>query len=125
MATPLDNAEYINLESFKKSGDGVKTPVWCAPLEGKLVVFSEGQAFKVKRIRNNSKVRVAQCDVRGKLLGGWHEGSARVVEPDASFERRAYAALTQKYGWKMRILDFFSSLAGKKNKRALIEISLT
>ncbi len=125
MATPLDNAEYINLETFKKSGDGVKTPVWCAPLEGKLVVFSEGKAYKVKRVRNNGKVRVAPCDVRGKVLGGWHEGTARVVDHDAAFEKRAYAALTQKYGWKMRILDFFSSLAGKKGKRALIQISLT
>ena len=125
MATPLDHAQYINLETFKKSGDGVKTPVWAAPLEGKLVVFTEGKAFKVKRIRNNSKVRVAPCDVRGKVLGGWHEGTARVVDGDAAFAQRAYAALTGKYGWKMRTLDFFSSLAGKKDKRALIEISLT
>ncbi len=125
MATPLDNAEYINLETFKKSGDGVKTPVWAAPCEGKLVVFSEGKAFKVKRIRNNGKVRIAACDVRGKLLGGWHEGTARVVDGDPSFDQRAYRALREKYGWKMRTLDFFSSLAGKKDKRALIEISLT
>lgn len=125
MGTPLDNAQYINLETFKKSGDGVKTPVWAAPLEGKLVVFSEGKAFKVKRIRNNGKARVAPCDVRGKVLGGWYEATARVVEGDAGFEQRAYRALREKYGWQMRMLDFFSSLAGKKNKRALIEISFT
>jgi uncharacterized protein len=125
MATPLDHAQYLNLETFKKNGEGVKTPVWAAPLEGKLVVFSEGKAFKVKRIRNNGKARVAPCNVSGKLLGGWHEATARVVEGDPEFERRAYRALRDKYGWQMRTLDFFSFLAGKKDKRALIEISLT
>ncbi len=125
MATPLDTAQYINLESFKRNGDGVKTPVWAAPLDGRLVVFTEGKAYKVKRIRNNPKVRIAKCDVRGNLLGTWYEGSARVIEDDQGFEARAYAALRAKYGWQMRTLDFFSALAGKKKKRKVIEISLT
>ncbi len=125
MPTPLDNTEYISLESFKKSGDGVRTPVWCAPLDSKLVVFSEGKAFKVKRIRGNAKIRVASCDIRGNVRGGWHEGSARIVEGDPAFAQRAYTALTAKYGWKMRMLDVLSAIAGKKGRRALIEISLT
>ena len=65
----LGDARYINLESFKKDGNGVKTPVWCAPLDGHIVVFTEGEAYKVKRVRRNPKVRVAECDVRGKVLG--------------------------------------------------------
>ncbi len=122
--TQVDNARYINLESFKKNGDGVKTPVWCAPLDGKVVVFSEGEAFKVKRVRNNPKVRVAQCDVRGKVLGPWLDGTC-VVVTDAEQQKRAYAALRTKYGFQMKVLDFFSGLAGKKNKRAVLEIDLT
>ena len=122
--TPVDQARYINLESFKKNGDGVKTPVWCATLsDDKIVVFSEGEAYKVKRVRNNPRVRVAQCDVRGKVLGPWFEGTARIVD-DKTREAAAYAALRKKYGWQMRTLDFFSGLAGKKNKRAVLEIAL-
>ncbi len=125
MATRFDSVPYINLESFKKNGEGVKTPVWCAPLDGKLVVFTEGKAFKVKRVRNNPRVRVASCDVRGKLKGPWHEGAARVVEDDPAYEARAYAALRKKYGLQMRVLDFFSRLAGKKDQRKLIEIDVS
>jgi PPOX class probable F420-dependent enzyme len=122
--TPVDQARYINLESFKKNGDGVKTPVWCATLaDDKVVVFSEGEAYKVKRVRNNPRVRVAQCDVRGKVLGPWFEGTASIVT-DKAREQAAYAALRQKYGWQMRTLDFFSGLAGKKSKRAVLEITL-
>jgi hypothetical protein len=125
MATPLDAARYINLETFKKNGQGIKTPVWCAPLDGRLVVFTESKAFKVKRVRNNPVVRVAQCDVRGKLLGPWYEGKARIVDEGPAYADRAYAALRRKYGVQMRVLDFFSALAGKKDKRALIEIALS
>jgi PPOX class probable F420-dependent enzyme len=123
MPKALANERYINLESFKKDGDGVKTPVWCAPLDGKIVVFTEGKSFKVKRIRRNPAVRVAKCDVRGKLLGPWHEASCLIVE-DPALEARAYAALRAKYGLQMKVLDFFSGLAGKKDKRAVLEISL-
>ena len=121
--TTVADARYINLESFKKDGNGVKTPVWCAPLDGSIVVFSEGEAYKVKRVRRNPKVRVAECDVRGKVLGPWHDGSCVVVE-DPAKEERAYAALRQKYGYQMRMLDFFSGIAGKKKKRKVLEITL-
>src|SRR3954447_12689201 len=124
MGTPLDDAQYINLESFKKSGNGVKTPVWCAPFDGKLVVFTEGKAYKVKRVQNNPRVRVAKCDVRGKLLGDWYEGRCQVMA-DPAREEAAYKALRKKYGLQMRVLDFFSGLAGKKSKRKVLEISVS
>lgn len=119
----LADERYINLESFKKDGNGVKTPVWCAPLDGKIVVFTEGESFKVKRIRRNPKVRVAKCDVRGKVLGPWSDGACVIVESKEQQER-AYAVLRKKYGLQMKLLDFFSGLAGKKGKRAVLEISV-
>lgn len=122
--TSVAEAQYINLETFKKSGEGVKTPVWCAPLDGKIVVFTEGKAYKVKRVRKNPRVRVAECNVRGKVLGPWHEGTCVIVE-DKARQEAAYAALRKKYGFQMKVLDFFSALAGKKDKRAVLEITLT
>jgi hypothetical protein len=67
-------------------------------------------------------VRIAKCDVRGKVLGPWQEASAVIVN-DQDLERRAYAALRAKYGWQMKTLDFFSGLAGKKDKRAVLAIT--
>jgi len=119
----LADERYINLESFKRDGNGVKTPVWCAPLEDKLVVFTEGESFKVKRIRRNPNVRVAKCDVRGKVLGPWAEATCVIVQ-DRDRQEQAYAVLRKKYGLQMRVLDFFSGLSGRKSKRAVLEISL-
>ena len=122
--TSLDAAEYINLRSYKRDGGAVDTPVWCAPLNGKIVIFTLRESFKVKRIAHNPKVQVAVCDVRGKLRGDWHDATCRAVEGDALYDACAYAALTAKYGWKMRVGNFFSALSGRKTRRVIMEISV-
>src|SRR4029077_18562471 len=78
---PLQNHKYINLATFRKNGQEVRTPVWFAgePPQGvpeKLYVYSTADSGKAKRIRNNGHVRVAPCDMRGKLLGEWIEARA-------------------------------------------------
>jgi uncharacterized protein len=124
MATQLDDARYINLMSFKRDGAGVETPVWAAPLDGQLVVFTSRESYKVKRIGRNPKVRVARCDVRGKLLGDWFDGACVLAE-DPVQQRRILDALAAKYGLQVRILNFFARLTGRDKKRAYLEISLT
>jgi PPOX class probable F420-dependent enzyme len=119
----LADAKYVNLETFKKDGTGVKTPVWVAGLEGRLVIFTDGTSYKVRRLRNNPKVRVAECDARGKVLGPWVDGTGRVLEDEAHAER-AHAALRRKYGLLMGVTDFFSGIAGRKKRRAYLEINL-
>jgi PPOX class probable F420-dependent enzyme len=122
-APPFADESYISLETFKKDGNGVKTPVWSAPLDGKLVVMSAGDAFKVKRLRRDPHARVAACDVRGTVRGEWLEATGRILEDPADVER-AHAALRKKYGWQMAIGDFFARIAGRINKRAWLEITV-
>ena len=50
--------KYINLETFRKSGAAVATPVWFAEDLGVFYVYSLANAGKVKRIRNNPRVRL-------------------------------------------------------------------
>src|ERR1700746_1348985 len=75
--TGFAGQKYLNLETFRKSGQGVKTPVWFAAEpslkldsnEARLYVYTVGVSGKVKRIRNNPGVTVAPCDMRGRLRG--------------------------------------------------------
>jgi PPOX class probable F420-dependent enzyme len=122
--TELDDARYVNLLSFKRDGTSAQTPVWAAPLDGKLVIFTAGDSYKVKRIRRNPQVRVARCDVRGKLLGPWLGGMCAIVD-DRARQARIVDALTDKYGWQMRLLNFFSTLSGRVKKRAYLEVTLS
>jgi PPOX class probable F420-dependent enzyme len=120
---PYADASYISLETFKRDGNGVKTPVWCAPLDGNIVVFSEASAWKVKRLNRDPKIRVARCDVRGKVSGEWCSGTGRVADSQAE-QDLAYAALHKKYGWQMRLTDFFSTLSGRIRGRAVLILTL-
>ena len=116
-------SEYVSLATFRRNGAEVATPVWIAGAANRYFVFSEGRAGKVKRLRNNPAVRLAPCDYRGRLLGGWREGRAGLVD-DAATLATAYLALREKYGWKMKIGDVLSKLSGRYERRAMIEITL-
>ena len=124
MGTELDRVPYISLRSYKRDGGAVDTPVWTAPVDGKLYVFTLRESFKVKRIGRNPKVQVAKCDVRGKVLGPWHEGDCHEVTAGSDLEKRAYAAFIDKYGLTMRIGNILSTIAGRMKRRVMLEIAL-
>ena len=115
------SAKYISLETFRKTGVGVRTPVWFAAdpaAPQTFFIYSEADAGKVKRIRNNAHVRVAPCDIRGNVRGDFVDAQARIIEgAEAS---KAQELLRRKYGWMKRIGDFFSRLMG--HKQTLLEI---
>jgi len=119
----LDGERYGSLETFRKTGRAVATPVWFALAGERFYVFSEGDAGKVKRLRNDPRVRLAACNVRGRVHGEPFTGHAVRVDDPATIAR-AYAALRAKYGWQMRGVDLFSRLAGRYHGRAILEIEL-
>ena len=119
--TAFAGQKYLNLETFKKDGTGVKTPVWFAtdPSSSlnsngaKLYVYTIGVSGKVKRIRNNPRVKIAPCDMRGRVLGDWIEAHAQIVtgEEDA----RGTQLLKKKYfPWK-QLLDFFAKFRNREH----------
>ena len=116
-------ARYVSLATFRRDGREVPTPVWMAPGGAHHYVFSAGEAGKVKRIRANGRVRIAECDLRGEVKSDWIEGRGRILESPAEISQ-ALRALHAKYGWQMALTDFFSKLSGRFGKRAYLEITL-
>jgi PPOX class probable F420-dependent enzyme len=117
------STKYISLETFRKTGVGVRTPVWFAADAAAphvFYVYSEADAGKIKRIRNNGRLRVAPCDMRGNVRGAWIDGQARIIE--GAEDAKARELLRQKYGWMKRTGDFFSRLMG--HKQAVLRISV-
>jgi len=117
----LAAARYVSLVTRRRDGREVATPVWIASSEGAHYVFSEARAGKVRRIRANPAVRLALCDMRGRVLSGACDATARIVT-DPSIVARAYVALRRKYGWQMWLIDLLSRLAGRYDRRAILEI---
>jgi len=126
-AAELRNAKYISLRSFKKNGQPVDTPVWFANVApDRLVVFTVGTSYKVKRIRRNPNVEIARCDVRGKLKGPWSPAICRAVDQGHEKDRiaKAYDALNSKYGLLMHVGTLLATLTGRTKNRLILEITL-
>lgn len=110
--------KYLNLETRRKSGVAVATPVWFALQGGRLYVYSLADAGKVKRIRNNPRVRVAPCDIRGGLEGDWIEARAAIVHGEE--EALGHRLLDDKYGWMKKLGNLWRRFM--RRERAIIAI---
>jgi PPOX class probable F420-dependent enzyme len=121
MAHPLCDEAYANLATFRRDGREVRTPVWLACDGEDLVVYTNGESGKVKRIRNGGRVRIAACDVRGKVRGEWIEATAR-LRTDPAAIARGVDAVRRKYGWQAALVMLGARLFGRWPQRAVIEI---
>jgi PPOX class probable F420-dependent enzyme len=93
----LAGHKYVNLTSFRRTGEAVATPVWFAGEGDARYVVTDRASGKVKRIRRNPAVRLAPCTHLGRPLGPAVDALARVLSP--AEEAPAQAALSRKYGW--------------------------
>ena len=110
--------KYVNVASYRKNGSAVYTPMWFAEEGGVLYVYSLASAGKVKRIRNNPRIKIAPCDVRGKPKGAWIEALAQIV--DESTAEHGHKILNKKYGLMKSLGDFFSKI--RKRERVVMTI---
>ncbi len=109
-SSQFTDQKYLNLESFRRNGQGVRTPIWFAEENGVFYAYTLADSFKVKRIRNNQRVRIAPCDVRGNVIGDWIEARARILDP--ADDPAVHRLLNKKYGLIKRIFDVFNLLRG-------------
>ena len=118
---PFRNQKYLNLETFRRDGRGVKTPVWFVSREnGAFYVYTEAGSWKVKRIRRNPQVRVAPCDMRGNVTGTWQAAMAQIISGEE--EQAANRLLDQKYFLK-KIFNWLTKL--NRHKRTMLKIELS
>jgi PPOX class probable F420-dependent enzyme len=99
----LTKARYLNLESLKRDGTAVRTPLWFAPdADGTFYIYSQAEAYKVKRLRRTPACRVAACDMRGNLSGPWLEARAEILSGAAA--AHGMALLDRRYWpWKQML----------------------
>ena len=97
---PIRGQRYLSLATFRKTGVAVRTPVWFAEEDGKLYFMTGSKLGKTKRIRNNPRVTIAPCTIRGKITGPEFSATARILpSEDGPLVHRAIKA---KY-WLARV----------------------
>ena len=114
----FQKGQYMNVETFRKSGEGVRTPVWFVELNGELCFTTEADSAKVKRLRRNPAARVAPCNVRGDLKGDWHSCTVRFLD---NVEQ---AAVVKIYDRKYGLMKKFFDLMGRSRKTERVFIAL-
>jgi len=63
----FDNRDFLSIETFRKTGVGVKSPIWFVELDGEFLMWTDVSSGKIKRIRNNPQVMVAPCKRFGDI----------------------------------------------------------
>jgi PPOX class probable F420-dependent enzyme len=117
----LTRQQYLNIETFRKSGVGVKTPVWFVQDGNTVFVRTVANSGKVKRIRNNPNVNITPCKVDGALLGEWIPAAAHEVR-DSDTDRKVNRLLDEKYGLVKKMFGLVSMMQGRKD--TVLEIKL-
>lgn len=120
MLEAFDNQQYLNLETFRKNGQGVRTPVWFVREGDTLYVWTQANSGKAKRARNISRVNIAPCKVDGTLLGDWHPATVR---RDDSLEavKKVRGLFAKKYG----LMFYAFALMGKLRKAQYTTLEIT
>lgn len=116
----LAAASYVSLESYRKSGAPVRTPVWITAGGAMLYCWTLTDTGKVRRIRANAEVRLAKCDASGALEGEWVSARARILDSSGALSAQL-RRLRAKYGWKYLVYRLISRL--RRAETTAIEFS--
>ena len=114
----FEKQQYLNVETVRKNGQAVKTPVWFAQDGETLHVWTQAGAGKAKRIRNNGRVRIAPCTASGEVLGEWVEAHAQTNESPEAI-KHVTTLMKKKYGIMFTIFGFIGRMRGGSDYTAI------
>ncbi len=121
----LGSEQFVSLTTYRRTGEGVPTPVWIAPALGGLVVTTPAGSGKVKRLRRDPRVELRPCSRRGTIAPNAPHatGQAQIVTDPAQVEV-ATTALARKYGWEYRLIMLIERVMRRgKAERVILRLT--
>ena len=97
--------KYINLETYKKDGTPIKTPVWFVIDNDLIYIITRESTGKVKRLKNNQDVRIVLCSFKGEPKNEWMKGKAEKITGEEA--DKAIKLRKKKYGMYARLVSLF------------------
>ena len=107
----FEKQQYLNIESFRKNGQGVKTPVWFVEDGETLQVWTQAGSGKAKRIRRDGTVRVAPSTGSGEPTGEWMDARAQTDESPETI-KHVETLMKKKYGAMFYVFGFIGRMRG-------------
>ena len=102
--------KYINLETYKKDGTPIRTPVWFVIGNDLIYVITRESTGKVKRLKHNQDVRIVPCSFKGQSKNEWVKGKAEIITGEEA--DKAIKLRKKKYGMSARLIGLFTSQKG-------------
>jgi PPOX class probable F420-dependent enzyme len=93
----FEGQQYLVIETYRKNGQGVKTPVWFARDGDTLRVWTESGSGKARRIRRDGRIRLAPSTGSGQPLGAWADAHA-VADDSPEALDHVFKLFKKKYG---------------------------
>jgi uncharacterized protein len=119
----FEGEKVISLETYRRNGEPVRTPVWFLELNGIIYVHTDDSTGKVRRIKRNPRVRIAPSHFRGKPKSDYVDASAELETNPLTVEQ--YRSLIyRKYGLQGSLTTFMQRFSRSKAKDVLILIRL-
>ncbi len=117
------NQEFLSLETFRRNGIGVTTPVWFAQEGDTLYIWTVGDSGKIKRIRNNPRVNIAPYKRFGKVTGEWTAAQA-FIDDSAAAVQHVEALLSRKLGFEFAVFRLIDRLRDRwqKSHRVCVKV---
>jgi PPOX class probable F420-dependent enzyme len=113
----IKSEKYISLETYRKNNQAVRTPVWFVIKDDSLIIVTRDQTGKIKRLRNNQKVKIATCSIKGKTSMAMTSGTAQILTEEET--EKAVKLRDKKYGFFSKVAKFLT-----KRKGNLVAISV-
>ncbi len=107
----IEFKKYISLETYRENNQPVKTPVWFVVKDNLVYVVTRYRTGKVKRLQKNLQVKFALCTMKGKVIGEWVPGTAKILTEDQTKE--AVKWRDKKYGFMAKIAKLVSKNKGE------------
>ena len=119
--TRFEGEKVISLETYRRSGEPVRTPVWFLEEDGVIYVHTDDSTGKVKRIKRNPRVKIALSLFRGKPKADYVDAMAE-LDPNPEIVERYRSRIYKKYGIQGTLTTFMQRFSRSKANDALIII---
>lgn len=124
-STQLADQTFVSLVTYRRSGEGVATPVWVVGDGGSLLVSTPAGSGKVRRLQRDPSVSLVPCGRSGAVDPGHApvHGTA-AVHADEAMLVRAGDLLLAKYGWEYRSIMAMEQLGRRDPGRVVLRLSI-
>lgn len=119
--TAVGEARFVSLTTFRRTGEGVSTPVWVARDGDALLVLTPEESGKVKRLRNSPRVELRPCSRFGKVADGVEAvpATAEIVADPTTVDRLT-GVVRRRYGLEFHVTMAVERLVARRQKPRVI-----